>query len=149
MPAQIWMMGIALTEIVHHIYINFGVKPCHEHVNSQREKKLVAATRKKNEQLRLNNMQVDKIVSLSSYSQIFISLLFLKETSFRDSNQRITLTTTCGNCILLPKLFWPIVRKNCSSDRENFWNSRLKAENLQSFRLLLVSLIGKNSCQIR
>ena len=47
MPAQIWMMGIALTEIVHHIYIDFGVKPCHEHVNSQREKKLVAATRKK------------------------------------------------------------------------------------------------------
>ena len=22
--------------------------------------------------------------------------------------------------ILLPKLFWPTVRKNCSSDRENF-----------------------------
>ena len=95
-----------LIEIVHHIYIDFGVKPCHEHVNSQREKKnLWLQLEKKNEQLRLNNMQVDKIVSLSSYSQIFISLLFLKETSFRDSNQRITLTTTCGNCILLPKLF--------------------------------------------
>ena len=24
------------------------------------------------------------------------------------------------NGILLPKLFWPTVRKNCSSDRENF-----------------------------
>ena len=32
---------------------------------------------------------------------------------------------------LLPKLFWPTVRKYCSSDRENFWNSRLKAENFQ------------------
>ena len=32
--------------------------------------------------------------------------------------------------ILLPKLFWPTVRKNCSSDREKCWNSRLKAENL-------------------
>ena len=30
------------------------------------------------------------------------------------------------NGILLPKLFWPTVRKNCSSDRE-------KAENLQIF----------------
>ena len=37
------------------------------------------------------------------------------------------------NGILLPKLFWPTVRKNCSSDREIFWNSRLKAENLQKF----------------
>ena len=36
------------------------------------------------------------------------------------------------NGILLPKLFWPTVRKNCSSDREIFWNSRLKAENLQN-----------------
>ena len=30
----------------------------------------------------------------------------------------------CKNGILLPKLFWPTVRKNCSSDRENenFWD---------------------------
>ena len=27
-------------------------------------------------------------------------------------------TPKCGNGILLPKLFWPTVRKNCSSDRE-------------------------------
>ena len=33
--------------------------------------------------------------------------------------------------ILLPKLFWPTVREKCSSDRENFWNSRLKVKNLQ------------------
>ena len=37
------------------------------------------------------------------------------------------------NGILLPKLFWPTVRKYCSSDRKNFWNSRLKAENFQIF----------------
>ena len=35
--------------------------------------------------------------------------------------------------ILLPKLFWPTVRKNCSSDQKSFWNSRLKAENFQKF----------------
>ena len=27
-------------------------------------------------------------------------------------------TRSCGFGILLPKLFWPTVRKNCSSDRE-------------------------------
>ena len=35
--------------------------------------------------------------------------------------------------IFIPKLFWPTVKKNCSGDRENFWNSRLKAKNLQNF----------------
>ena len=34
------------------------------------------------------------------------------------------------NCILLPKLFWPTVRKNCSSNREKLlknrgWRSRI------------------------
>ena len=37
--------------------------------------------------------------------------------------------TSVRNGILLPKLFWPTVRKNCSSDQEKFWNSRLKAKN--------------------
>ena len=29
-----------------------------------------------------------------------------------------TLCPTCRNGILLPKLFWPTLRRNCSSDRE-------------------------------
>ena len=29
-------------------------------------------------------------------------------------------------CILLPKLFWPTVRKNCPSDLENNYNSNWK-----------------------
>ena len=37
--------------------------------------------------------------------------------------------------ILLPKLFWPTVRKNCSSDREKLWNSRLKTKNMQNFEI--------------
>ena len=37
------------------------------------------------------------------------------------------------NYILLPKLFSPTVRKNCSSDRESYRNLRLKVENLQKF----------------
>ena len=35
------------------------------------------------------------------------------------------------NGILLPKLFWPTVRKNCSSDRVNL--VKFDAENLQNF----------------
>ena len=38
--------------------------------------------------------------------------------------------------ILLPKLFWPTVRKkNVLVIEKNFWNSRLKAENLQIFEI--------------
>ena len=37
------------------------------------------------------------------------------------------------NGILLPKLFGPTMRKNCSSDQEKIWNSSLKAKNLQKF----------------
>ena len=32
---KVTKMERTLIEIVHHIYIDFGVKPCHEHVNSQ------------------------------------------------------------------------------------------------------------------
>ena len=38
-----------------------------------------------------------------------------------------------GNGILLPKLFWPTVRKNCFSDWEKLWILRLKAEYFQKF----------------
>ena len=35
------------------------------------------------------------------------------------------------NDILFPKLFWPTVRKNCSSDREKLF--KFQVENLQNF----------------
>ena len=39
------------------------------------------------------------------------------------------------NGILLPKLFWPTVRKKIVLViKKNFWDSRLKAENLLKFR---------------
>ena len=38
--------------------------------------------------------------------------------------------------ILLPKLFWPTVRKKCSKDRENFCNSWLKAQNFEITRTI-------------
>ena len=34
--------------------------------------------------------------------------------------------------VLLSKLFWRTMRKNCSSDWEFFWNSRLKADYWQT-----------------
>ena len=51
-----------------------------------------------------------------------------------------------GFGILLPKLFWPTVRKNCSSDQEKFWNSRLRAENLQSLEQFIQTVKGQKNC---
>ena len=52
-----------------------------------------------------------------------------------DKNFRALPQTMCknNNGILLPKLFWPTVRKIVLLIEKNFWNSRLKAENLQKF----------------
>ena len=36
----------------------------------------------------------------------------------RTISQKHGIFLTSGNGILLPKLFWPTVRKKCSSDRE-------------------------------
>ena len=47
--------------------------------------------------------------------------------------KNLSRPTKSRNGILFPKLFWPTVRKNCSSDWEKRLNSRLKAENLQIF----------------
>ena len=38
-----------------------------------------------------------------------------------------------GNCILLPKLFWPIVRKNCSSDREKLLQFEAEGQEFSKF----------------
>ena len=46
----------------------------------------------------------------------------------------LTLVTNLGNGILLPKLFWPTVRKNCSSDREKLL--KLKAESREFANIL-------------
>ena len=39
------------------------------------------------------------------------------------------------NGILLPKFFWPTVRKIVLVIEKNFWNSRLNAKNLQIYKL--------------
>ena len=45
---------------------------------------------------------------------------------------KTTLIETTIEGSLLPKLFWPMGEKNVLLINKNFWNSRLKAENLQN-----------------
>ena len=82
---------------------------------------LSAIVRKKKVFL-INAIQLDW--SLAHFSFVF---------SFGTRPGRFDIAKMHHNGILLPKLFWPTVRKNCFSDREKVWNSRLKAKNLQNF----------------
>ena len=54
-----------------------------------------------------------------------------------------------GNGILLPKLFWPTVRKNCSSDRENILKfeaeGREFAKILRSLEQFVQTVNGQNN----
>ena len=58
--------------------------------------------------------------------------MFMKKI-YRDRIKIKEIFLGKNNGILLPKLFLPTVKKNCSSDREKLLKSRLKAENLQKF----------------
>ena len=42
-------------------------------------------------------------------------------------------TQVGGNGILLPKLFWPTVRKNCSSDREKLLKFEAEDQEFAKF----------------
>ena len=59
------------------------------------------------------------------------------------------IRTSVWNGILLPKLFWPTVRKNCSSDRENFLIFEAEgqefAKNLRSLEQFIQTVEGHNS----
>ena len=54
-----------------------------------------------------------------------------------------------GNGILLPKLFWPTVRKNCSSDREKLLkfeaDGREFAKFLRSLEQFIQTVKGQNN----
>ena len=54
-----------------------------------------------------------------------------------------------SNGILLPKLFWPTVRKNCSSDREKLLKfeavGREFAKNLRSLEQFIQTVKGQNN----
>ena len=46
-----------------------------------------------------------------------------------------------GNGILLPKLFWPTVRKNCSSDREKLLKFEAEGQEFAKFSSSLEQFI--------
>ena len=45
----------------------------------------------------------------------------------------VELDILSGNGILLPKLFWPTVRKNCSSDRKKLFKFEAEGRELAKF----------------
>ena len=55
----------------------------------------------------------------------------------------------CEIGILLPKLFWPIVRKNCSSGRETLLKfeaeGREFSQNLRSLEQFIQTVKGQNN----
>ena len=55
----------------------------------------------------------------------------------------------CKNGILLPKLFWPTVRKNCSSDQENLLKFEAEgrgfAKFLKSLEQFIQTVKGQNN----
>ena len=56
-------------------------------------------------------------------------------------------TRSCGFGILLPKLFWPTVRKNCSSDREKLLKfeaeGREFSKNFRSLEQVIQTVKGR------
>ena len=74
------------------------------------------------------SLPIISALSFSSFSRIFSGSLWKKNKKLpeMDSAYIIICNQEWRNCILLPKLFRPTVRKNCSSDREkllqNFWD---------------------------
>ena len=69
-----------------------------------------------------------------------LALLIIPHQNFKRSggpafviNDTYRIATSGRNGILLPKLFWPTVRKNCSSDLKHFANSWPSASNFKSF----------------
>ena len=50
--------------------------------------------------------------------------------------------------ILFPKLFWPTVRKNCSSDRETLLKFEAKGWKFANFEITKVHYFSENSCAI-
>ena len=47
--------------------------------------------------------------------------------------EKLLRISGAGNGILLPKLFWPTVRKNCSSDRENLLKFKAEGRDFAKF----------------
>ena len=72
-------------------------------------------------------------------SKIFFDILFLGQQSNKSCNNKQNnlsqdFLQEARNGILLSKLFWPTVRKNCSSDREKIL--KFEAEGREFAKIL-------------
>ena len=59
-----------------------------------------------------------------------------KRTNFDHLSENIchlVSSSGCNNGILLPKLFWPTVWKNCSIDREKLWKIEAEGREFAKF----------------
>ena len=79
--------------------------------------------------------------------QILVLLRQLS-TAGKHKNDLRRIFILCRNGILLPKLFWPTVRKNCSGDREKFLKfeteGREFAKILRSLEQFVQTVKGQN-----
>ena len=59
------------------------------------------------------------VIEIKEVQSVFIAIYCKAEKEIKQTNALNHQTSHVGSTgILLPKLFWPTVRKNCSSDRE-------------------------------
>ena len=59
--------------------------------------------------------QSDRLAGNSVYAYLYPNMMINRYGPWMDTN----IVVPKGNGIFLPKLFWPTMRKNCSSDQEN------------------------------
>ena len=73
----------------------------------------------------------------------------LAEQASRAKNYKETFVSIFSSGILLPKLFWPTVRKNCSSDREKLLKFEAEGREfsniLRSLEQFIQTVKGQNN----
>ena len=71
------------------------------------------------------------------------------ENQPKNGKKQKDLQEVTSNGILLPKLFWPIVRKNCSSDQEKLLKFKVEgrdfAKRLRSLEQFIQTVKGQNN----
>ena len=84
-------------------------------------------------------MILEKLYAIKNYNFVsFYTMCCLEEK----------ICTYLNNGILLPKLFWPTVRKNCSGDREEilkFAEGQEFSKNLISLKQFVRTVKGQNN----
>ena len=85
------------------------------------------------------------ILKGSSLSIRSLNLQISEENCKKIANDFADDTSKSQIGILLPKLFWPTVRKNCSSDREKLLKFEKFSKILRSLEQFLQTVKGQNN----